>query len=206
MIIHNVEQNSDEWYALRAGIPTSSNGSMLVTSTGKASASIDDFAIMLANDLYAGKPLDAWTGNKHTDRGHELEPIAVSYFEMMHDDYVVVDGGFITTDDGLSGSSPDRLVNDDTILEVKCLSAKEHTKELMFYKRNEKLSSKYHVQKQDQMLVCERAINISLFYHPVLPPFEVIDTVDDVIVEMLIKQKAEVIKKRDAILKILNES
>jgi hypothetical protein len=47
MIIHDLEQGSEEWLQKRAGIPTASNFSNLVTSTGSLSKSIDKYAISL---------------------------------------------------------------------------------------------------------------------------------------------------------------
>jgi len=64
MQIHDVEQGSSEWLMLRSGLPTASNFSKMVTSTGKLSKSIDDYALTLACDLFAKKPLDEWLGNQ----------------------------------------------------------------------------------------------------------------------------------------------
>ena len=73
MIIHDVEQNSEEWLKLRSGIPTSSNAKLLITSKGEASKSLEGYAMSLAGEKYTGAPLDDFKGNKWTERGHELE-------------------------------------------------------------------------------------------------------------------------------------
>ena len=44
-IIFDIEQGSDEWHALRAGKPTASEFSKLVTSKGEPSKSMADYAI-----------------------------------------------------------------------------------------------------------------------------------------------------------------
>ena len=51
MIVHDVEQNTDEWLALRAGMPTASEAKKLVTSSGVASKSMAEYAQKLAGDL-----------------------------------------------------------------------------------------------------------------------------------------------------------
>ncbi len=70
MITHNVEQSSPEWFALRAGIPTASNFSKIVTSAGKESKQRKSYATKLAADMYAGKILDQYS-NEHMERGIE---------------------------------------------------------------------------------------------------------------------------------------
>ena len=133
MIVHDVPQNSDDWLALRAGKPTASSFSKLVTSAGTESKSMPEYAISLAGELYAGKPLDAFEGNKWTERGHELEDAARAKYEMMRDiDAVQI--GFVTDYDLRYGCSPDSLIADDGMLEIKCLKAENHIKALMYYR------------------------------------------------------------------------
>ena len=57
MQIHDVEQHSDAWYSLRAGMPTASEFSKIVTSKGEASKSAAVYARTLAAELFAGKPV-----------------------------------------------------------------------------------------------------------------------------------------------------
>jgi hypothetical protein len=62
MIIHDVVQGSPEWHALRAGIPTASEFSQLVTSTGEPSKSMKEYALVLAAEKYAGTVVDGFAG------------------------------------------------------------------------------------------------------------------------------------------------
>ncbi len=73
MIIHPVEQNTDDWVKLRAGLPTASSFKSIITSQGLPSKSLPTYAAKLAADKYAGEPLDSFEGNVWTERGHELE-------------------------------------------------------------------------------------------------------------------------------------
>ena len=108
MKTYNMEQGSEAWFALRAGMPTASEAGKLVTGTGKASTSITDYAYQLAGELYAGKPLDRFEGNVHTERGNELEPLALDAYTLKTGEWIT-QVGFCTTGDGSYGCSPDAL-------------------------------------------------------------------------------------------------
>lgn len=167
MIIHDVEQNTDAWYSLRAGMPTASGFSKIVTSTGALSKSMDKYAMELAGDAYAGKPIDLWEGNKYTDRGHEVEDEARSGFELMRG-VDVVQVGFVTDDLELYGCSPDGLVGDDGVLEIKCLP-KRHIEMLRYVHKYKSIPPEFVQQVQGGMWVTERARCSLFFYHPDLP-------------------------------------
>jgi len=205
MIIHNVEQNSDEWFAARAGLPTASEGSKLVTSKGEPSKQMPEYAIQLAADLYAGEPLDRWKGNEWTERGHEMEDRARAFYENSFEDREVSKVGFITDDDGRAGASPDSMVDEDGMLEIKCLKASTHVKLIVFYERNKRLPSDYIVQPQFQMLVAEREWNDMLFWHPELPALIVRQQPDEKICINLGLQISSCIDERDKVIGILNQ-
>jgi hypothetical protein len=196
MIIHDVEQGSSEWLMLRSGLPTASNFSKMVTSTGKLSKSIDDYALSLACDLFAKKPLDEWLGNQWTDRGTELEPDARSMYEFQKD-CTVAEVGFITNDGW--GCSPDGLIDDDGMVEFKCLKAENHVKTILDYNRTNNIPTKYIAQVQGQMLIAERQYCDLVFYHPDLP-IKIIRVVpDSIIINGLLEAQAKVLNKRDLI-------
>lgn len=202
MIIHEVEQNSDEWLTLRCGIPTSSKGSELVTSVGAPSKSMKDYAAMLAGEIYAGGMIDDFAGTSYTERGHEFEDEAISYYSFVNDiDVDIV--GFVTTDDKLAGSSPDGMVGKDGLVEVKCLGYKAHIKALVDFNKTGKIPTKYVAQVQDQMLICEREWNDSIFYHPKLPTIIVRNEPLPELVKGLLEQKELLFIERDRVLDIL---
>ena len=168
MRIHDVEQRSDEWYRLRAGMPTASEFSKIVTSTGQPSKSAATYALTLAAELFAGRPIDAWEGNAWTERGREMEARGIELYEFTRDiDTVPV--GFVTVDDGTIGCSPDGFVNDDGMIEVKCLKAENHVKAILYYQKHERCPPDYIQQAQGQMMICERKWCDIVFYHPELP-------------------------------------
>ena len=199
MIIHNVEQGTPEWFALRAGMPTASEFSKIVTSVGEASKSMQGYAITLAGEMYAGKPLDVWEGNSHTERGKVLEEEASKMYAFLHD-VEPAQVGFVTTDDALSGCSPDRFIGDDGLTEIKCLKAENHIKAIMYYKKHKKCPPDYVQQTQGQMFMCERAWCDLFFYHPDLPRLTIRVERDDKFINCLKDHIGKVIIERDRIL------
>ena len=203
MIVHDVIQGENDWFTLRAGIPTASNAKSIITGTGKPSTSITDYAMTLAAEMYAGKSLDGFEGNQHTERGNDLEADARIAYELSTGTWIE-QCGFVTVDDGSFGASPDGLL-DDGMIEIKCLMAKNHVKNMVYYKKHKRVMPDYVPQTQMGMLVCEKAWCDVVFYHPDLPLLIIRQDPIPEFHEMLKKQLAECIKLRDESLKCLRE-
>jgi putative phage-type endonuclease len=130
MIIHpNMIQQSEEWFRIRKGRITASNADRILTPTGKDSSQWDAYAIELIAECIRPDELPNFIGNRHTDRGNELEPEARALFsEMMG--WEVREVGFVTRADGVVGCSPDGLIymGETPIagVEIKCPMAKTH--------------------------------------------------------------------------------
>jgi hypothetical protein len=199
MIVHNnIEQGTPEWFALRAGIPTASEFSKLVTSTGEPSKSLPGYAITLAGELYAGKPLDSFEGNGYTERGKLLEEEArLAYAFQCDSEPELV--GFVTDDAKRYGCSPDAFVGADGMAEIKCLKAENHIKALLYYKRNGKCPPDYVQQTQGQLLVCGRKWVDLYFYHPDLPKLIIRQTPDEAIHKAILAGIDSVIAERDRV-------
>ena len=204
MIIHDVEQRSPEWYALRAGLSTASEFGKIVTSKGEPSKSANGYAMTLAGELFAGKTIDAWEGNTWTERGRELEEKAIQFYEFTHDRQVQI-VGFVTADDGTMGCSPDGFVNDDGMIEVKCLKAENHITAILRFQKNGSVDPKYTQQTQGQLLICERGWCDLIFYQPELPPLVVRQTPNDELFDALKQNIPLVIKERDRVLTALRK-
>tara|TARA_R110000751_G_scaffold103743_2_gene199066 strand:+ start:113 stop:727 length:615 start_codon:yes stop_codon:yes gene_type:complete len=200
MKIHDVEQNTDAWLVLRAGRPTASNFKLLVTSKGAISKSLEGYALTLAGEKYAGKPLDSFEGNQWTERGHELEDKARELYEMVHD-VTVEKVGFVTN--GEAGCSPDSLVGEDGLWEAKCLKAENHIKALMRYEATGLAPPDYFQQAQGQMMICERQWNDLTFYHPELPLLVIRIPRDEKFISELRSAVADVCTERERVLCIL---
>lgn len=202
MIIHDVEQGTDDWLAIRAGIPTASEFSKLVTSKGEPSKSMSGYAITLAAEKFAGQPVDRFDGNYHTERGKELEPQARAWYDLQCDTEAA-QVGFITDDLRRYGCSPDSLIGADGMNEIKCLKAENHVKVLMYYKKHGKCPSDYIMQPQGQMMIAEREWCDSVFFHPLLPSIIIRHHPDQKIVTTLRAQLSAVEAERNVILETL---
>ena len=121
---HDVQQNSDEWTALRCGKVTASNFGCFMANDGKAFGDpAKRYALQIALERLTGKKAEVGFSNDHTERGHEQEPIARMLYES--EQFCTVDnGGFF--DCGLYGDSPDGLIDDDGVIEIKSVTAPVH--------------------------------------------------------------------------------
>ena len=124
MEFHDVEQNTDEWYALRGGKFTSSNMPKVMAVFGKAfSIPAKQYAIRIALEQLNGHPLSNNYYNEHMERGHIQEPIARRIYE--EENFCkVTNGGFFCSD--FIGCSPDGLVYDEGVIEIKSVLAHIH--------------------------------------------------------------------------------
>jgi hypothetical protein len=121
MKIHTCEQYSDEWWKFRRGIPTASEFPNIITGkTHELAAGHNTYINRLIGDTY-----DPNYG-QHDDYKSEAmkagtlgEPEARRFYAFDRE-VVVQQVGFVTTDDGYFGCSPDSLVGDDGGLELKC--------------------------------------------------------------------------------------
>lgn len=120
----DIEQNSDEWFALRAGKLTSSKLGTIMANYGKAFGEpAKKYAANIAIEQITGEPIASTFINAHMERGHEQEPIA----RMMYEDSTfctVTNGGFFESD--FIGCSPDGMVADDGVIEIKSVIAPVH--------------------------------------------------------------------------------
>lgn len=190
MLLHDVQQGTPEWHSLRCGIPTASEFHKILTPTGKLSAQADDYANRLMAERITGKSEDGFDGSKWTDRGKELEPQAVQFYELRNDIETVA-VGFCTNDEMTMGASPDRLVGDDGLLEIKCPATHTH----IDYMLNQQLDKGYYPQIMGQLLVTGRKWVDWMSYHPEMPPVIIRVGRDEPYIEKLAALLAEFTKK-----------
>jgi hypothetical protein len=202
MKVHNCAQRSPDWYKARLGTPTASEFGSLITSTGERSKTLPKYAKTLAGELFAGSPLDVWEGNQWTERGREMEAEAIRLYEFSND-CNVVPVGFVTTDTGHAGCSPDGLVGDDGLIEIKCCKAETHIEQILYHKKHGRCEPGYIQQPQGQMWITERKWCDLVFFHPVLPMLTVRQFPNGDIISALIPAIHAVIVERNVILEAL---
>ena len=128
MKIYMCEQRSDAWRQLRLGIPTASNFDRIITpKRGELSKTAADYALRLCAERLLNVTSESTIENPWMEQGRILEADAVRQYEFTYEATTVA-VGFITTDDGQIGCSPDRLVSSDkrVALEIKCPSPHVH--------------------------------------------------------------------------------
>lgn len=177
----DVAQGSLDWYRLRMGIPTASAFDKIVTPVKcELSKQADKYAYRLIAERLLNAPMESLEGQAWMERGKELEPVAASQYEFVNE-VETVPVGFITTDDGALGCSPDRLVKGKPIgLEIKCPSPPVHLGYLLSGHAPE-----YRPQVQGQMLVAELERVDFYSYHDRMPPCPISTPRDEAYIKLL---------------------
>jgi len=155
-------QGDDTWFALHCGIPSAGGFDRIMTpKTRKLSASSIDYRNrLLADWLLGSRPDDvvsAWMA-----RGKDLEARARAAYEWDH--AAVQEVGFILRDDRMVGCSPDGLVGDDGLIEIKVLSAANHVGYLLGPGQED-----YQTQVQGQLWLTDRQWCDRVTWHPEWP-------------------------------------
>ena len=120
-IYEDLEQGTDEWLALRCGVVTASIiGKLITPKTVKVASNDTSRAAVeaLVAERIEGKPEEVWVSSD-MDRGTRDEPFARDLYARHH--APVDEIGFMVRDDwGFQiGFSPDGLVGDDGLIEIK---------------------------------------------------------------------------------------
>lgn len=143
MQIHNFEQHSEEWYAIRCGRFTASKADTIaVAGTG-----LETLCFNIVAEKLTGRKEETFK-SAAMEQGNELEAVARTLFEMKTG-YTVEEVGFVEIDD-LEGSSPDGLIHigdELTGVEFKCPQDNTYAK-LLF---DRKIKPEYYAQMQMQM-------------------------------------------------------
>lgn len=121
IVHHRHEQGSEAWLAVRRGCITGSNfrTAREKLKTGQPSKAALDYARDLARERLGGKaPLKFQNAAMRT--GTEQEPVARFAYEKRTGN-LVEEVGFFATEDGCFGLSPDGLIDEDGVLEIKTM-------------------------------------------------------------------------------------
>ena len=165
-IVMDIEQRSAEWIKCRIGIPTASCFDRIITpATGKPSASAVAYRRELLAEWLMGEPVSIKESG-WMQRGTEMEPEARAFYEF-EADAEVTEAGFVFLDERrLIGCSPDGLVGDDGLVEIKCPSPGVHVSYLI----DAKLPTAYIPQVQGCLWVTGRKWCDFISYHPDMEP------------------------------------
>ena len=125
-MLTSFEQGSPEWKQARAGKVTASRAKDArdKLKSGAASGKQIAYACQVALERVSGNPADTTFENWQMREGHVQEPIARASYERRTGNLVDEVGAF-ATDDELFLYSPDGVIDNDGLLEVKSLFSPE---------------------------------------------------------------------------------
>lgn len=141
-------QGSDEWKAARLGLATASCFSDILA--GGKGVTRAKYRTTLALQRVTGIIQGSFE-SADTRLGTEREPLACAAYEARKRVWLTV-AGFCRHDTLEAGASPDRMIGDDGLLEVKCPAPLAHLAVL----RSKAVPSEYVAQVQGEMWICER--------------------------------------------------
>jgi len=121
-----MEQRTEEWFAQRIGKVTASRvADVMATIKSGEAATRKNYRMQLVCERLTNKKEESFT-NSHIERGIELEPVARSMYEI-NNNFFVKEVGFIEhATIPMSGCSPDGLIGDDGLIEIKCPTVANH--------------------------------------------------------------------------------
>ena len=155
MKIYNFEQRTEDWYNIRKGKMTASNAETIIAN-GKG---LETYIYNLMAEYYSSAEKENYV-NADMQRGIDLEPEARLEFEF-YTDLDVQEVGFIEYNDFI-GVSPDGLIGDDGLIEIKCPNDSIYFKLLL----SNNIKPEYIAQMQMQMYVTDRQYCYFVSYNP----------------------------------------
>ena len=160
-----MDQRTPEWLAARLGKVTASRVADVMAKTKSGySASRQNYMAQLICERLTGKQSESFS-NAAMQRGTELEPIARSEYEIRNDVMVFETGLVIHPDIEHFGASPDGLVGDAGLVEIKCPNTATHIE----YAVSGKPPTKYLLQMLWQMECTGRSWCDFVSYDPRMP-------------------------------------
>lgn len=163
--MEQVIQGTPEWFAARVGKVTASRVADVVarTKTGYSTSRANYLAELIAERL-TGVQADRYT-NSAMQWGTLKEPEARAHYEFMRNVDVVAVGFVPHPTIAMTGASPDGLVGDDGLLEIKCPMTANHIETLT----GRAVPGKYLTQMYWQMACTGRAWCDFVSFDPRLP-------------------------------------
>lgn len=150
MIIHDMEQGSEEWFAVRLGKVTASRfKDAMAGGTGASKETLLDDLLSDIDRVEDAEKEDSYT-NKYMQWGSEKESAARNEYEEQVG-LKVIQVGFVELNKFV-GVSPDGLIGEDGLIEIKCPKSSTH----MRYRRKDKFPTTYAKQVQGQLWVTGR--------------------------------------------------
>lgn len=167
MTIIDCEQGTEAWYRARMGIATASEFKTIIGVKKVAQEKVTrrTYMLKLAGEIVTGEPMESYS-NAHMERGKIMEAEARDFYAFMHD-LEPIRVGFIVN--GKAGCSPDSLIGDTGMLEIK--TALPHV--LIDKLLRHDFPPEHRAQCQGNLWVAEREWIDLAIYYPKMPTFVV---------------------------------
>ena len=193
-----IEQGSPEWFAMRAGKVTASKAADVMSAI--TTAGYRNYLADLVVERLTGNKTESFT-NAAMQWGVDQEPIARAEYEVKTGNFVdqiaFVDHPAIAN----FGCSPDGLVGDDGLIEIKCPNTATH----IDYVMQDKVPTKYIPQIQCQLAVTGRKWCDFVSFDPRLPDgLQILFVRLERYVEYIEKLEARVVKFLDEVNSAVN--
>ena len=161
-----MKQRSEAWYQARLGcVGASSIVDVLATTKSGEAASRANLRARLVAERLTGRPQESYV-SAAMQHGIDTEDEARAMYEVANGVMVDETGWHPHPRIAWSGASPDGLVGDDGLLELKCPNTATHIETLL----SRKVPAKYLLQMQWQMAATGRAWVDFGSYDPRMPP------------------------------------
>ena len=160
-----MEQKSDEWFAARLGKVTASRVADVIAKTKTGySASRENYMAQLVVERLTNTQAESFT-NAAMQWGTDQEPFARAAYEVQQNVLVDETGLVDHPTIEMAGASPDGLVGEDGLVEIKCPNTATHIDTLL----NQTVPAKYITQMQFQMACTGRQWCDFVSFDPRMP-------------------------------------
>ena len=159
------DQRTDAWFAARLGCVTASKiGDLMAKTKAGYGATRKNYMAQLVCERMTGERESSFC-TPAMQRGIDLEPQARAMYELERGVSVQETGFVLHPTIPMSGASPDGLVGDAGLVEIKVPNTATHIETL----RGGKIDRKYLLQMHWQMICCERQWCDFVSFDPRLP-------------------------------------
>lgn len=161
MQVINVQQKSDEWFALRNKYPLTASEAQAIGNQGKG---LETLVWKKLSERYSSADKERFV-NEDLERGTELEPLAREMYELQTGNKVD-EIGFVINEEvsNVGGASPDGWISGQKgLVEIKCFEDKKHFQNIV---NGLEIESQYMWQMQMQMLFTETEFVDFVTYNP----------------------------------------
>lgn len=155
MKIHNFEQRTPEWIEIKRGKMSASNAETIIAN-GKG---LETYIYNLMAEYYSSAEKENYI-NADMQRGIDLEPEAKIEFQF-YTGLNIKEVGCVEFNEYIL-ASPDGLIGDDGLIEIKCPNDSIYFKLLL----SDNIKPEYIAQMQMQMYVTDRQYCYFVSYNP----------------------------------------